>query len=150
MKKLLSLMLIAFAAVMLSSCIIVATNDEPPRYEIACYNNTYAMITDWCVKKGSDITYANSKYNCEIEPGKTDIISGLSSGYYSICITFNHRSQLHPDDYQQTNEIYLDRNVTFKVAERQYYGRSAVNTDDENTEKQYVIVFSDGKEYPLN
>lgn len=147
MKKIISVLLLALTLTLFSSCIIV-NDDIFSKYEIECYNNTYDTITDWCVKKGDDITYANSDYNCEIKPGKTDTISNLYRGYYSICISFEEKKQLHPDDYEQTDEIYLDENVTFNVARRKYYSRSASASDQEDSEAQYVVIVN-GKEYPL-
>ena len=145
MKKFLTIMLVAITAVMLSSCVIVTSESIPARYDITCYNNTMKKITDWCVKKGEDVTYANSEYNCSINSGESDSIENLSPGYYSICISFKQKESLHPSDYEQTGEIYLDEDVIFDVAERTYYGRSVNNT----TEIEYVLRCSNGKEYPL-
>ena len=148
MKKLFPVLLLTMIVGLFSSCIIVAT-EESPKYEISCYNNTFSPITDWCVKKGDDRTYANSEYNCKIESGKRDSIKNLSYGYYSICISFKDKIQLHPDDYEQTNEVLLDEDVEFSVAERTYYSRSASNSNSESQEPEYVVIIN-GKEYPLS
>ena len=150
MKKLFSALIILASVLMLSGCFFyVEDTPSSPRYDIACHNNTLKTITDWCVKKGEDFTYANSDFNCKIESGKTDKIENLSKGYYSICISFAEKKQLHPNDYEQTNEIYLDEDVTFDVAERKFYSRAAGATSIKNEEPQYVIVLSNGKEYLL-
>ena len=147
MKKIISVLLLTITVTLFSSCIFVGDNIFST-HDITCYNDTLKTITDWCVKKGDDRTYANSEYNCKIESGKRDSIKNLSYGYYSICISFKDKIQLHPDDYEQTNEILLDEDVEFSVAERTYYSRSASDSNQENLEKQYVVIVN-GKEYPL-
>lgn len=133
-----------------SSCIIVATADTySNHFDISCKNNTSLPITDWCVKEDNDYTYANSTHNCEIPPNHTDTIENLPRGYYSICISFAQKTQLHPKDYEQTAEIYLDQDVTFDVAQRKFFGRSAGNNSQTDKESEYVLICSDGNVYPL-
>ena len=149
MKKIISVLILLASVMMLSSCFWIIDDDATiSRYDITCYNDTYKIITDWCVKQDNDRTYANSEFNCEIKNGQSDKITNLKKGYYSICISFAVKSKLHPDDYEQTNEIYLDEDVTFSVAERKFYGRSASTTIDENEEPEYVVIIN-GKEYPF-
>ena len=152
MKKLFPVLLLAMIIGLFSSCIIV-TNDTSSTHRIKCYNDTIKPITDWCVKhvdsNGTDYTYANSEENCTIASGASDEIRDLKTGYYSICITFVQTTALHPDDYEQTNEIYLNKDVTFDVAERKFYARSAVADKQDNAETQYIIRLSTGEEYPL-
>ena len=150
MKKIFSILLLALTLSLFTGCIFVGDVDyEPSKYDITCYNDTMKVITDWCVKKGDNKTYANSDYNCEIKDGKKDTIKDLSYGYYSICISFKNKIKLHPDDYEQTNEILLDEDVEFSVAERTFYGRSATASDLEKQEPEYVVIVN-GKEYPLS
>ena len=148
MKKIISVLLLTITVTLFSSCIFVGDNIFST-HDITCYNDTLKTITDWCVKKGDDRTYANSEYNCKIESGKKDSIKDLSYGYYSICISFKNKTQLHPDDYEQTNEVLLDEDVEFSVAERTYYSRSASNSNSESQEPEYVVIIN-GKEYPLS
>lgn len=149
MKKIFSVLLLVLTLSLFTSCIFVGDVDyEPKRYSITCNNDTSVLITDWCVKKGDDKTYANSDYNCEITAGQKDSIKNLSYGYYSICISFEQKNKLHPDDYEQTNEILLDEDVEFSVARRKYYSRSATTSDLEKQEPEYVVIVN-GKEYPL-
>lgn len=148
MKKIISVLLLTITVTLFSSCIFVGDNIFST-HDITCYNDTLKTITDWCVKKGDDRTYANSEYNCKIESGKRDSIKNLSYGYYSICISFKDKIQLHPDDYEQTNEVLLDEDVEFSVAERTYYSRSASNSNSESQEPEYVVIIN-GKEYPLS
>ncbi len=147
MKKIVSVLLLALTLSLFSSCIILGDSFFS-KYSITCYNDTLKPITDWCVKKGDDKTFANSEYNCKIKSGAKDSINDLSYGYYSICISFKNKSQLHPDDYEQTNEILLDEDVEFSVAERTYYSRSASGSGNEEPQTQYVVIVN-GKEYPL-
>ena len=148
MKKIISVLVLIASVMMLSGCFWIIDDTESSRFDITCYNNTNETITDWCVKQDNDSTYANSKYTCEIAPNDSDTIKDLKKGYYSLCITFEEKLQLHPKDYEQTNEIYLDEDVVFNVAKRKFYGRAATTTLDDEEEPEYVIIIN-GKEYPL-
>ena len=146
------ILLIVIASLMLSGCVFVAK--EPvvvitPDYDITCYNNTNVTITDWCVKRNNDTTYANSDYNCTMFPGKRDTIYDLPRGTYQIFFTFKQRNTLHEWDYDETGYFDLDEDVTFYVAQRDIYGRSAVTNNKADEEPQYVLVCSNGKEYEL-
>lgn len=133
-----------------SSCIIVGVaEDYSNHYDLSLKNNTSLTITDWCVKEDNDYTYANSEYNCEIPPNHTDTIKHLKRGYYSICFSFKVKNKLHPDDYEETAEIYLNQDVYFDLAQRKFFGRSAGNNSQTDTESEYVLICSDGNVYPL-
>lgn len=144
MKKIISILLLALTLTLLSGCIII----DDRHFSITCNNNTEETITDWCVKKDNNKTYANDEDTCRIKPHKEDTISNLPIGYYSICITFEEKYQLHPSDYEISKEIYLDEDVTFNVAKRHFYSRSAIADNKNDDEQQYILIIN-GKEYPL-
>ena len=66
-----------------------------------------------------------------------------------MCFSFADKVKLEPDDYYISNLIYLDEDVTFDVAERIFYTRAASPTEPDIEEVEYVLVCSNGKEYPL-
>ena len=65
-----------------SSCIIVATADFEPQYDITCPNQSNTYISDWCVVRNGSVTYAKKKYDyCGINPnGGTATLHGLPEG----------------------------------------------------------------------
>ena len=79
MKKIISVLILLASVMMLSSCFWIVDDETTSRYDITCYNNTDETITDWCVKKDNDRTYANSKYTCEIAPFDSDTIKDLNN-----------------------------------------------------------------------
>ena len=151
MKKILSILFLALTLTLFNSCLFLLPDsfNYTPKYDITCQNDTQKTITDWCVKKSDDSTFANSEYARQIKPGRSDTISSLSPGYYSLCFSFMEKTKLQPSDYEQTDAIYLDEDVVFSVAKRGFYGRAAESTSDENAEAQYVVIIN-GKEYPLH
>ena len=145
MKKIFGILLLTITTFMLSSCFIFVNDKE---HDITCENNTSVLIRDWCVIQDGDRTHANSDYAVEIRPGYSDTIYDLPEDYYSVCITFNNPSSSR--NYQPSEEIYLDEDVVFSVAERTFYRRSANDSsEDEDAEPEFVLIGSNGKEYPL-
>ncbi len=162
MKKLIPLLSLTFLIGLLSSCIFaldtskLGNNSSKPktRFDITCKNTTLKKVTDWCVQyyddtKGKYFTISNDEYNCEIPSGKSDTIYDLPKDDYSVCFSFADKVKLEPDDYYISNLIYLDEDVTFDVAERIFYTRAASPTEPDIEEVEYVLVCSNGKEYPL-
>ena len=152
MKKILLLSLTLIAAALFSSCVVVhADVNIEPDYDITCYNNTNVPITDWCVKRNDHCTYANSDYNCAVYAGERQTIEDLPRGSYQIFFTFRQRTKLHEWDYDETGHFDLDEDVTFYVAQREIHsGRSAGdNTAADDKEKEFVLICSNGKTYPL-
>lgn len=148
MKKLLSLMLIAFAAVMLSSCIIVATADEPPTYSMTFINDTPGHVYDWYLKDRAGDNYAKSDNYCEVARGDRSTKSGLKERDYQIW--FCPYSSRDTDVYLYTkNYTHLDRDQIFYLSDHSFYARSAAGTADENAEPIYVLRTADGTELEL-
>lgn len=163
MKKLIPLLSLTFLIVLLSSCILALDSSKlgnsgskptKTRFDISCRNTTLKKITDWCVRYYDETiddyaSIGNKTENCEIESGRSDTIYDLPKDDYSVCFTFAVKNQLQPDDYFISNLIYLDEDVTFDVAERCFYRRAANPTDPDIEEVEYVLISSNGKEYPL-
>lgn len=175
MKKLSTLFIIAAAAIMFSSCIIVGpdrdtfkriaddststtstttttttTTPAPAaKYSIICKNETSYKITDWCVKKDNIVTYANSGYNRSIRSGGEDMIMDLPEGYYKVYFSFEDEYPLNPTDYYSSESIYLNKDVTYCLYERQITVacRSAEGT--ETVKPQLYLAGSDGTEIDL-
>ncbi len=171
MKKLITILSITAAAFMLSSCIIVGTDEVPEivvekktttvvestpstpatqtpvaKHSITCKNETSIVVTDWCVKKDNIVTYANSGFNRSIRVGGEDRISNLPEGYYKVYFSFEDTYQLQPGDYHSSESIYLNRDVTYCLYERQVVAgcRSA-----SGNETELYLAGSDGSEISL-
>ena len=151
MKKLLLLTLTLITMALFSSCLVVhADVNVGPDYDITCYNNTSVPITDWCVKRNDHCTYANSDYNCAVYAGERDTIYDLPGGSYQIFFTFRARTKLHEWDYDEPGHFDLDEDVTFYVAQRSIYSnRSAGGSAQGEDAKEFVLICSNGKTYPL-
>lgn len=155
MKKLITILFAILTVTMLTSCFFVRKDDDTveigiidTKYDITCYNDTYRTVTDWCVKRNGKTTYANDDHNCEIGAGASETIYDLPMGDYKLYFTFVNRYRLHDDDYESTGNFFLNEDVIFYVSERRVHSRS-ITDSDESEEPEYVIICSDGKEYPL-
>ena len=115
-------------------------------HSITCKNETSLLITDWCVKKDNTVTFANSGMNRSIRPGKEDMISGLEEGYYVVYFSFEDDYQLDPWDYQSSESIWLNKDVTYCLYER---AAVAVACRSANDIPQLYIAGSDGSEIDL-
>jgi len=148
MKKLLSLMLIAFAAVMLSSCIIVTTNDEPPTYSFTFSNDTKSHVYDWYLKDRAGDNYAKSDNYCEVARGDRSTKGGLREKDYQVwfCLLSTRTTDVYL--YTQ-NYTHLDRDQIFYLSDQSFYARSAAGAADENAEPKYVLRTADGTEFEL-
>lgn len=172
MKKLISILSITAAALMLSSCIIVGTDEDPEviierkktttvvtedntpetpkpvaKHSITCKNETSITITDWCVKKDNIVTYANSGDNRAIRSGREDMIVDLPEGYYKVFFSFEDDYPLNPSDYYSSESVYLNKDVTYCLYERQavIQCRSA----NDAAASQFYLAGSDGSEINL-
>lgn len=141
MKKLLSFMLIAMSVLMLSSCIIVATNDEPPTYSMTFCNDTKSHIYDWYLKDKDGKNYAKSDDYCEIERGDRSTKKGLKEKDYQIwfCLLATRETDVYA--YTQ-NYTHLDDDQIFYLSDQSFHARSAAA--DENAEPEYVLITADG------
>ena len=171
-----AILLIAIASLFLSSCVIVHPDDEarrtktttivnngstpatpanpanqnPPtavRHSITCKNETSLVIQDWCVKKDNTVTFANSSFNRAIQPGREDRIVNLEEGYYVVYFSFEDDYQLDPWDYQSSESIWLDRDVTYCLYERA--SAVAIACRSANAAPQLYLAGSDGSEIDL-
>ena len=115
-------------------------------HSITCKNETSFMITDWCVKKDNTVTFSNSDFNRSIRPGKEDMISKLEEGYYVVYFSFEDDYQLDPWDYQSSESIWLDRDVTYCLYER---ATVTVACRSANEAPQLYLAGSDGSEIDL-
>ena len=170
MKKLTTILTIAAAALMFSSCIIVGAVDlpeliieektttttpkpsnpepEPVYYHsITCKNQTSFTVTDWCVKKDNIVTYAKSGYNRSIRSGGEDMIMDLPEGYYKVYFSFEDEYQLNPGDYYSSESIYLNKDVIYTLYERQV--SVACRAAGTAVKPQLYLAGSDGTEIDL-
>lgn len=156
MKKLIPLLSLTFLIGLLSSCIFALDTSKlgnsgstttKTRFDITCRNNTSVKVTDWFVQDDDGQNYYNSEDECHISPGSYDKITGLSKDYYKVFLTFNVKEQLQETDYESSNFIYLDEDVTFDIARRGFY--RAASTAESDSEEEFVLICSNGKEYPL-
>lgn len=114
-------------------------------HSITCKNETSYLITDWCVKKDNKVTFANSSFDRSIRPGKEDKIPGLEEGYYVVYFSFEDSYQLNPWDYQSSESIWLDRDVTYCLYER----AQVISCRSADTVPQLYLAGSDGSEIDL-
>lgn len=115
-------------------------------HSITCKNETSLMITDWCVKKDNKVTFANSSMNRSIRPGKEDMIPNLEEGYYVVYFSFEDDYQLDSWDYQSSESIWLDRDITYCLYERSV---STISCRSADTKPQLYLAGSDGSEIDL-
>lgn len=169
-----AILLIAVSALFLSSCIIVHPDDEvivekktqttvvssgsghtapanPPavKHSISCRNETSLTITDWCVKKDNTVTFANSSFNRSIPTGHEDRIVNLEEGYYVVYFSFEDDYQLNPWDYQSSESIWLDRDVTYCLYERATGYGAECRSAGASAAPLLYLAGSDGSEIDL-
>ena len=168
-----AILLIAVSALFLSSCVIVHPDDEvivekktttvvsggssqtPPansqavKHSISCRNETSLTITDWCVKKDNTVTFANSSFNRSIRPGHEDRIVNLEEGYYVVYFSFEDDYQLNPWDYQSSESIWLDRDVTYCLYERATGYGAECRSAGASAAPLLYLAGSDGSEIDL-
>ena len=173
-----AVLLLTASALLFSSCIIVGTDDEPDivvehknttkfsktdsdtetpsgsfqsptaKHKIICRNETSLVITDWCVKKDNIVTFANSSFTRAIQPGKEDMIPDLPEGYYVVYFSFEDDYQLDPWDYHSSESIYLDRDVTYCLFQRNSnYGAECRAAGQA---PEFYLKGSDGSEIELS
>ena len=151
MKKVLSILLIASALMLLASCIIV-----PPEIRHTFYfnNNTSDHIYDWYLKDESGNNYALSDDYCEVPAHHISSMT-VEEGYYQVwfCISSITTPRSNVDVYAHTTTfVHLDSDVTFKRMTNLYYTgyvRSAESAGNSSDETNFVLVDSNGNEYPL-
>lgn len=159
MKKITSILLLAFTVIMLSSCIIVA--HEEPTYTITFYNDLVDSarndVFDWYAKTTSGTRYVVSSYATHVRSGGySSQLSGLYENKYCVIFTFDDTTDAYDGDIYYSSEfILVDRDTDFILQEtnRGYTvsSRSATNQEEtsEQIEKGYQIVDTEGNVYPL-
>ena len=145
MKKLFSILALAMVIGLFSSCIIVATAEEPspPTYSITFCNEYNDDVIDWYAKNKDGKRFAKSDHYVGVRRDDTSKLKGLRKDYYKVLFSF------FPDDYYETGLIYLNENVSFilKTKNSGSFTRSAMDSGSSNSE--YILVDSNGKEYTL-
>ena len=153
MKKIVSVLMIAFIATLLSSCVVVAV--DSPRYTMYFYNDTASQyIYDWYVEDADGNNYLPDTEPIdgyyEVDCGEYDWVSNLPRGNYRIvfCIYAGRTA-----DYYLTSDYeYIDEDMSFRLRNEVFYEgkwRSAGNSGTEEEETQLVLVDSKGNKYPL-
>ena len=134
MKKITSLISILLAAIILSSCVYVNTDEPivvlppPSTYSITFVNNSSIDVADWYVeKKAGKRFYVNPVLSTPVYTGSESTISSLSIHFYKVCFTFNQN--LRPDSYFSSDYVYLDKNVEYRLEQRTIFTRSAANEE---------------------
>jgi hypothetical protein len=122
------------------------------RHAVTCYNQTSYTITDWCVKKDNQVTFANSTCNRMIVPNAHDSITNLPVGRYQIFFSFDNCYQLQPCNYTGSEEFYLDRDINYILSERyiSYNSNNVCKNRSAGSEYPvFVLQGSDGSEIEL-
>ena len=138
-KTFLSILLIAVAATMLSSCVI---NIRTHYHKMYFYNNTSVDVDDWYVKDSDGYNHTKSDYYYPVDAGEKKAISDLPEDYYEVWWCYTAGSF---DLYFHSNAVYLDEDTTFKLKYQTFHGRNAASTDM-NEEGNFVLETSDGTE----
>ena len=116
MKKIISILLLTLTFTVFNSCIIVADPDSfaTNYYNITCYNDTNTWITDWCVVRNGNKTFAKDKYKeCSIGPDKSATLYDLPEGEYVLYVAFVRNPDFDYGDYIETRTFTLNKD--FKV-----------------------------------
>ena len=138
-KTFLSILLIAVAATMLSSCVI---NIRTHYHKMYFYNNTSVDVDDWYVKDSDDENHVKSSGYVPVDAGEKSSISNLPEDYYQVWWCYSLGSL---DFYYHSNYVDLDEDLTFKLRSMTFHGRNAASTDM-NEEGNFVLETSDGTE----
>ena len=124
MKKLITIISIALAATLLSSCIIVHPDDDVliektssskssdnsdetnGKYCITVKNETDTKVSKWWVKTKDTMMLPNSTLDRSIGTHKEDKIEDLPEGYYVVYFIFE-------GGYENYETITLDKDVIY-------------------------------------
>lgn len=152
MKKITSILLLAFTVIMLSSCIIFT---EAPTYRVYFNNDTPSYVYDWYIKNPDGDNYTASDSYCEIPPNHYDYVSGVPEDDYQFffCLLATRTT----DYYLFTKTFYhIDGRTTFYLSNQGAYSgnpRSAIGPEEieDNLEnlKNLILKDSEGNVYPL-
>lgn len=147
MKKIFPILLLSMILGVFSSCIIIPED----RYTFNFYNDTPSTIYDWYLKNRDDTNFTMSSDYCDVPAGYYSSMTDLREDEYQVwyCIFSNVKRDVY---YYSENFFHVDRDCTYYLSHDDCWAggpRSAVSTDNENIEPNYVLVDSDGNKYPL-
>ncbi len=147
MKKIFPALMLTMIVGLFSSCVIVTTSDTPtPTYAITFCNESNDNVIDWYVKNSKDKRFAISDDFCIVTRGSTSKLWNLPKDDYKVLFAFL------PNTYYQTNYIELNVDTEFHIYSGSSYTtrvRSAVVSDSDFSEYDYILVDSNGNTYPL-
>ena len=124
MKRLVSLLLIAYTAILLSSCVIVTNESVPepePTYSFYFFNNSDYEVRDWYLldKDNNQYSKNNDGYAVKVEGGEISKITGLKKRTYRVYYEYYDSTNRFHKEY--TNYFDLDKDVTYKFVENTFY-----------------------------
>lgn len=141
-KTFLSILLIAVAATMLSSCVISIRTHYHKMY--FC-NDTLFDVDDWYVKNPDGENFAKYTYkSVPVDAGETSSISDLPEDDYQVWWRYTIRDTdifLHTITF-----VELDEDTTFKLSKQRFYSARNAASTDMNEEGNFVLETSDGTE----
>lgn len=130
MKKIISVLLLALTLTVFSSCIIVGDPDifTTNYYDITCYNVSDTRITDWCVVRNGNRTFAKSEDECcPIAPnGGSATLRHLPEGKYTVYVAFVNSPNYDDGDYVASKTfdltedfpVYIDKTFVNEYLKR--------------------------------
>ena len=127
---------------MLSGCIIFwpdeYTSRYSSRYSVTCHIVSGAYITDWCVVKDGQVTYARSQsVNCPISNNQTATLTSLPYGSYVLWVSFETNPDYDEGDYVATRTFTLDSNKDIVYLE---CNNGVVNYYNEEKEIEHKFI----------
>lgn len=155
MKKLFSALIILASVLVMSSCVIVASDSTPdPTYTLYFFNDSEnTHIYDWYLKDDGGHNYEKSKDYVPVKPGEISSISDLHKDYYQVWFCVYSSPNRDTDVYTHTkNFVYLNSDTTFRLASESYRDgrpRSVSSSIEQSEELKYVLIDSNGNKYPL-
>ena len=117
MKKIISVLILTFAVMMLSSCLWVINSDDITTnyYDITCYNDSDTKVTDWCVVRNGKKTFAKSTNSTGIPVASHATLYNLPEGDYVLYVAFVNSPDYDKGDYVQSKKFTLNKNYSVHV-----------------------------------
>jgi hypothetical protein len=113
MKKILSILFLALTLTLFNSCLFLLPDslNYTPKYNITCHNQSDTRITDWCVVRNHEVTYALSGDRCcpISANGGHSTLSDLPQGKYVVYVAFVNSPDYYEGDYVKSKEITLTK-----------------------------------------
>lgn len=147
MKKIFPILLLSMILGVFSSCIII----PPDRYTFNFYNDTPSDIYDWFLKDRYDTNYTLSSTWCPVPAGHYSSMTDLYEKDYQVyfCIFTTGTKEVY--SYSE-NFFHVDKDCTYYLSSDSCFSgspRSAILSDNETVEPNYVLIDSNGNKYPL-